>query len=112
MLSVQYSFPPEHSIDCLEGKKIHSYLSADSSSVVPAGCETSEWTEWTGCSVTCGKGISMRERKYVDPFRADNNGCDLQLIEKEMCASEVGVCEGEIYWTKKINIETACLSYR
>jgi len=67
----------------------------DSSSVVPAGCETSEWTEWTGCSVTCGKGISMRERKYVDPFRADNNGCDLQLIEKEMCASEVGVCEGE-----------------
>ena len=59
-----------------------------------AGCETAGWTEWSGCSVTCGKGISMRERKYVDPFTADNVGCDRQLVQKEMCASEVPVCQG------------------
>lgn len=36
----------------------------------------------------------MRERKYVDPFTADNVGCDRQLVQKEMCASEVPVCQG------------------
>lgn len=37
----------------------------------------------------------MRKRKYVDPFTADNIGCDRQMVEKEMCASEVAVCQGE-----------------
>lgn len=67
----------------------------DSSSAVPPGCETSAWSEWSGCSVTCGKGISMRQRKYSDPFTADNAGCDEQMVEKEMCASEVSACQGQ-----------------
>jgi len=67
----------------------------DFSSTVPAGCEMTGWTEWNGCSVTCGKGISMRQRKHLDPFTSDNIGCDSQLVQKEMCASEVPVCQGE-----------------
>ena len=86
-------FALNHSTAYLNLKFIH--FSADSSSLVPAGCETSDWSEWSGCSVTCGKGISMRKRKYVDPFTADNIGCDRQMVEKEMCASEVAVCQGE-----------------
>ena len=68
----------------------------DFSSTVPAGCEMTGWTEWNGCSVTCGKGISMRQRKYLDPFTSDNIGCDSQLVQKEMNASEVPICQGEL----------------
>ena len=37
----------------------------------------------------------MRERHYIDPFTADNNGCDHQMVEKEMCSADVGVCQGK-----------------
>jgi len=78
-----------------ENEPAFGHQTYDSASLVPAGCETSDWTKWSGCTVTCGKGISMRERKYVDPFTADNIGCDRQMVEKEMCASEVAVCQGD-----------------
>ena len=30
-------------------------------------CLTGSWGAWSGCSVTCGKGINMRSRVYADP---------------------------------------------
>ena len=76
--------------------KDYSLLSSlDSAPSVAAGCEMSAWSPWSGCSVTCGKGISMRERQYMDPFTADNTGCDYQMVEKEMCSADVGVCQGK-----------------
>ena len=39
----------------------------------------------------------MRERQYLDPFRADKTGCDYQILEKEMCNAEVEVCQGKTY---------------
>jgi len=59
-----------------------------------AGCEMTAWSAWSGCSVTCGKGISSRRRDYLDIFKARQNGCNHQLQEKEMCASDVAVCNG------------------
>lgn len=29
-------------------------------------CRTTPWTTWSPCSVTCGIGISMRTRTFVD----------------------------------------------
>merc|ERR1719391_435581 len=61
---------------------------------VKRGCEVTSWSPWSGCSVTCGKGINSRSRNYLDEYRFREAGCNEQLVQKEMCASEVSVCEG------------------
>lgn len=58
-------------------------------------CRTHSWGQWSGCSVTCGKGISMRNRVYRDSVEASRARCDKQLVQKEMCASDVPVCPGD-----------------
>jgi len=57
-------------------------------------CETSTWGSWTGCSVTCGKGINSRSRTYMDPGKAEGKGCDIQLVQREMCSAVVPQCSG------------------
>ncbi|GBO16145.1 hypothetical protein AVEN_177000-1 [Araneus ventricosus] len=46
-------------------------------------CRTSEWGEWSDCSVTCGKGLRNRSRKYLD--NRARKTCTLELMEKETC---------------------------
>ena len=58
------------------------------------GCETEPWSAWSGCSVTCGKGINMRSRDYTHPATAQINGCDLQRVQKELCSASVAQCGG------------------
>jgi len=59
------------------------------------GCGLASWGQWSGCSVSCGKGISMRRREYREPVEASRTGCDHQLVQKEMCSSDLPVCPGE-----------------
>ncbi|CAG9857851.1 unnamed protein product [Phyllotreta striolata] len=33
-------------------------------------CELGPWSEWSGCSVTCGDGVKTRERKFRNRFAA------------------------------------------
>ncbi|GIY23041.1 spondin-1 [Caerostris darwini] len=56
-------------------------------------CRTSDWGEWSECSVTCGKGLRTRSRKYLDS-RARKT-CALELMEKETCMGMKPVCESE-----------------
>lgn len=59
------------------------------------GCGLASWGQWSGCSVSCGKGISMRRREYREPVEASRAGCDHQLIQKEMCSSDLPTCPGD-----------------
>lgn len=56
-------------------------------------CATTEWTEFTQCSATCGQGIRMRTRNFMNEQKARMAGCMTQLIEKEICEAP---CVGDV----------------
>ncbi|EEB20418.1 f-spondin, putative [Pediculus humanus corporis] len=55
-------------------------------------CNVTDYTPWSPCSVTCGKGIRMRTRNYLMPQKAQMLGCDRQLVSKEMCVADQPSC--------------------
>ncbi|XP_057657573.1 spondin-1 [Diorhabda carinulata] len=70
-------------------------ISDNTEDTVRPECAVTEYTNWTKCSVTCGKGLRMRNREYIFPEKAKLSGCNRQLVSKEMCVAAVAECESE-----------------
>lgn len=58
-------------------------------------CRVSSYSEWSPCSVSCGKGLRMRSREYLQPERALAAKCTRQLISKEMCVAPIPECSSQ-----------------
>ena len=52
-------------------------------------CATTNFTDWSPCSTTCGKGLQARTRNYVNPQAAKKAGCNIQLMSKNFCVAPV-----------------------
>lgn len=56
-------------------------------------CRFTEWSDWSACSSTFGKGIRTRTRSFIND-QALASGCSsIDLLEKEVCLSE---CFGNV----------------
>ena len=55
---------------------------------------TTDWSEWTECSSSCGKGLRKRTRQYKDPKTA-MGVCNEIIDDNEMCLSANGECEDD-----------------
>ncbi|KYQ47437.1 Spondin-1 [Trachymyrmex zeteki] len=48
-------------------------------------CEVSSWDEWGECSVSCGKGIKLRQRRFRNEAAAFANKCSTSLTDRRAC---------------------------
>ena len=54
-------------------------------------CETTSWSEWSPCNVTCGKGIRTRTRKFL--HRMARKLCNTNdLMQTEPCVGPLHNC--------------------
>lgn len=60
--------------------------------LITAECEVTEYTEFTPCNVSCGKGLRSRVRNYINEANAKTAGCKRQLVSKEMCVADIPEC--------------------
>lgn len=56
-------------------------------------CRFTDWSDWSTCSSTCGRGIRTRTRNYVEEHEPSAWCSASDLIEKEVCLSE---CLGNV----------------
>lgn len=48
-------------------------------------CVVTSWSEWSECSVTCGKGVSMKTRMIKVQPQNGGRICPKRLIRKKKC---------------------------
>ncbi|XP_050307769.1 spondin-1 isoform X2 [Anthonomus grandis grandis] len=53
-------------------------------------CETTDWSEWSLCSATCGRGIKYKQRRYKND--ESKYMCRKKLTERATCESSQKYC--------------------
>lgn len=63
------------------------YLIPSSDSIIYLPGEWGCWTEWSECSVPCGKGVRTRSRTClaVNNRQAEGTGCEGPSVTREPC---------------------------
>ncbi|XP_015782127.1 spondin-1-like isoform X2 [Tetranychus urticae] len=55
-------------------------------------CSVTQWSEWSPCTVSCGRGMKIRTRLYLSPVQSSLNNCNVELIQKSPCTADKADC--------------------
>ncbi|XP_022235881.1 spondin-1-like isoform X2 [Limulus polyphemus] len=91
-------------------EKMDRYDSQEADYLEVEDCEVTEWTDFSSCSATCGRGIQMRSRNFVNEQNARKMKCLTELTEKKHCDMK---CEGNVScktsdWTDWTTCSVTC----
>ncbi|EEC16558.1 F-spondin, putative [Ixodes scapularis] len=67
--------------------------SVPSSEQIDPNCAVTQWAEWSPCTATCGKGIKVRTRAYLNAMTAAMAMCNVEQIQKAPCMAENADCK-------------------
>ncbi|KAK9508658.1 hypothetical protein O3M35_006166 [Rhynocoris fuscipes] len=65
-----------------------SHLSGPDGPVVD--CKVSHWSQWSPCSVSCGRGVKQKNRRIIINSRNGGKSCPKKLIRRKKC--NMGPC--------------------
>lgn len=65
---------------------------------VDLNCKLSQWSAWTACSATCGKGMQIRKRSIDKPAQTGGTACTGPLETMQSCNSPAACTETDCQW--------------
>uniref|UniRef100_A0A671VAF3 Spondin-1 n=1 Tax=Sparus aurata TaxID=8175 RepID=A0A671VAF3_SPAAU len=75
-------FPDDGSVCTLPTEETETCVVNEECYTIP--CMLTPWSDWSDCSVTCGKGLRTRQRKLTSPVELGDCTEELEQVEKCM----------------------------
>lgn len=82
-------------------------------------CLTSQWSDWSPCSVRCGPGVRVRERKLLSPpERQELCAARRQLTQQHPCTGpqhctiDISKAKSEFHTTPLKNVKQFCFVFK
>ncbi|XP_022522873.2 unc-5 netrin receptor Da isoform X2 [Astyanax mexicanus] len=86
---------------CLASNIVARRRSASATVIVYVNGGWSSWTDWSDCSVRCGRGIQRRSRTCTNPAPLNGGAfCEGMSVQKSTCTSPCPVDGGWSGWTE------------